>query len=38
LLGIDSTAKMPHPQGLVVRVAPTAADGVKVGGRLTEIM
>jgi hypothetical protein len=38
LLGIDTNAKLPHPQGLSVRVAPTAADGVKMGGRLKEIM
>ena len=38
LLGIDPDAKLPHPQGLAVRVCPTAADGVKTGGRLEEIM
>jgi uncharacterized protein (DUF1501 family) len=38
LLGIDSDAKLPHPQGLPVRVTPSATDGVKLGGRLTEIM
>jgi hypothetical protein len=38
LLGIDLDAKLPHPQGLVVRATPTAADGVKMGGRLKEIM
>jgi hypothetical protein len=38
LLGIDPAAKLPHPQGLVVRATPTAADGVKMGGRLKEIM
>jgi len=38
LLGIDPNAKLPHPQGLAVRVTPTEADGVKVGGRLNEIM
>jgi len=38
LLGIDLKAKLPHPQGLDVRVAPTAADGVKMGGRLKEIV
>lgn len=38
LLGIDPTAKLPHPQGLAARVTPTAADGVKMGGRLSEIM
>jgi uncharacterized protein (DUF1501 family) len=38
LLGIDPNAKLPHPQGLAVRVTPTEADGVKMGGRLKEIM
>ncbi len=38
LMGIDPNATLPHPQGQVIRVAPTAADGVKTGGRLTEIM
>jgi len=38
LLGIDPDAKLPHPQGLVVRVAPTAGEGVTMGGRLKEIM
>jgi len=38
LLGIDPDAKLPHPQGLEVRVMPTAADGVTRGGRLREIM
>jgi hypothetical protein len=38
LLGIDADAKLPHPQGLAVRVMPSAADGVSVGGRLKEIM
>jgi hypothetical protein len=38
LLGIDGNAKLPNPQGLDLRVLPTAADGVKSGGRLKEIM
>jgi hypothetical protein len=38
LLGIDPEAKLPHPQGLDVRVCPTAAEGVSMGGRLKEIM
>ena len=38
LLGIDPQAKLPHPQGLTVRVTPSSADGVAMGGRLTEIM
>ena len=38
LLGIDPDAKLPHPQGLVAHVMPTVADGIKVGGRLKEIV
>jgi hypothetical protein len=38
LLGIDPNAKLPHPQGLDVRVMPTVAEGVTMGGRLREIM
>ncbi len=38
LLGIDPEAKLPHPLGSVVRATPSAADGVKIGGRLKEIM
>lgn len=38
LLGIDTTAPLPHPQGQLASVLPSAADGVKTGGRLTEIM
>ncbi len=38
LLGIDSNAKLPHPQGLDISVTASAADGMKTGGRLTEIM
>jgi uncharacterized protein (DUF1501 family) len=38
LLGIDGNAKLPNPEGLDLRVLPTAADGVKSGGRLKEIM
>jgi uncharacterized protein (DUF1501 family) len=38
LLGIDGNAKLPNPQGLDLRVLPTAADGVKSGGVLKEIM
>jgi len=38
LLGIDPNAKLPHPLGLDVRVAASAAEGVKMGGRLKEIM
>ncbi len=38
LLGIDPAGRLPHPQGLTVRVTPSAADGVDMGGRLKEIM
>ncbi len=38
LLGIDAEAKLPHPQGLDVRVIPTAAEEASRGGRLKEIM
>jgi len=38
LLGIDPDGKLPNPQGLDVRVTPTAANGVTMGGRLKEIM
>ena len=38
LLGIDPDGKLPHPQGLDVRVTPSASDDVKMGGRLKEIM
>jgi hypothetical protein len=38
LLGINPDGRLPNPQGLDVRVAPTVADGASVGGRLTEIM
>ncbi|MBW8042044.1 MAG: DUF1501 domain-containing protein [Planctomycetes bacterium] len=38
LLGIDTEGKLPHPQGLNVRVTPATSDDVKAGGRLKEIM
>ena len=38
LLGIDPDATLPHPEGLIVRATPSAADGVKMGGRLKEIV
>jgi len=37
LMGIDPNAKLPHPQGLDVRVVASSAD-VKSGGRLKEIL
>ncbi len=36
-LGIDTNAKLPHPQGLDARVMPAAAEGSKSSGRLKEI-
>jgi hypothetical protein len=38
LLGIDPDARLPHPLGQEARVLPAAADNVKTGGRLKEIM
>ncbi len=38
LAGIDYTAKLPHPMGLEARVLPTASEGAKSAGLLTEIM
>jgi hypothetical protein len=38
LAGIDAKAKLPHPMGLEAHVLPSAAEGVKSGGLLTEIM
>jgi hypothetical protein len=38
LAGIDTKAKLPHPMGLEAHVLPTAAEGVKSAGLLTEIM
>jgi uncharacterized protein (DUF1501 family) len=38
LLGIDTEAKLPHPLGQDARVLPTAADNVKTGGRLKELV
>jgi uncharacterized protein (DUF1501 family) len=38
LLGIPVDARLPHPQGLVASVTPSASEDVKHGGRLGEIM
>lgn len=38
LLGIDGSAKLPHPQGLPVYALPSAQEKVKSGGLLCEIM
>ena len=36
--GLDPNAKLPHPMGLDAFVLPSAAEGVKSAGLLTEIM
>jgi uncharacterized protein (DUF1501 family) len=38
LLGIDPDGRLPHPQGVVVRVTPDAKEEEQSGGRLKEIM
>jgi len=38
LLGIDLQATLPHPQGQKIGVLPGPGDGVKMGGKLKEIM
>lgn len=38
LLGIDPESKLPHPQGVKVRLTPDAGDEEKSGGRLKEIL
>jgi Protein of unknown function (DUF1501) len=38
LLGIAPDTRLPHPQGLSVRVTPTPDEGVPMNGRLKEIM
>lgn len=37
-MGINTAAKMPHPEGLDVRVSPTATEAVPSSGLLKEIM
>lgn len=37
-LGIDGHAKLPHPQGIDVRVCPPENEDPDTGGRLREIM
>lgn len=37
-LGIDTTARLPHPQGTVVKAVPSAAEGIQTAGKLREIM
>ncbi len=38
LSGIDTKARLPHPMGAEAYVLPSAAEGAKSGGMLTEIM
>ncbi len=38
LLGVSTDEKLPHPQGKEMPVMVANADGVKSGGKLTEIM
>jgi len=38
LAGIDPYAKLPHPMGEEAHILPTAAEGAKSAGLLTEIM
>ncbi len=38
LLGIDGSAKLPHPQGKTVTVCPQPDEGYENGGLLTELV
>ena len=38
LAGIDANARLPHPMGTEAHVLPSASEGVKSAGLLTEIM
>ncbi len=38
LLGIDPEANLPHPMNEVVKATPSPAEGMKLAGRLKEIM
>lgn len=38
LLGIDRSAKLPHPQGKTVTVSPQPEEGYESGGLLTELV
>ena len=38
LLGIDTSAKLPNPEGLDLRLTPGETDGIKMAGRLKEIV
>jgi hypothetical protein len=37
-MGIDPAATLPNPEGLPIRLSPTAAEGVKTNGRLKELL
>ena len=37
-LGINPEAKLPNPEGADLQVAPAAAEGITLAGRLKEIM
>jgi hypothetical protein len=38
LLGLDTSTKLPNPDGLDITLVPAAEDGVRTDGRLKEIM
>jgi hypothetical protein len=38
LLGIELDAKLPNPEGMDTRVMPKPDEGVKMAGRLKEIL
>ena len=38
LLGIDPNANLPHPMNEIVKATPTPAEGMKLAGRLQEII
>jgi hypothetical protein len=38
LLGLDTSTKLPNPDGLDIRLVPDAAEGARTAGRLKEIM
>lgn len=38
LLGIDPEANLPHPMNEIVKATPSPAEGMKLAGRLKEIM
>jgi hypothetical protein len=38
LLGLDTTTKLPNPDGLDIGLVPAAPEGIRTDGRLKEIM